>query len=167
MRVHQVTGSILAVLFLWAVPCKADVRAMRGIEQRSAALSHSYLRTWSSSRGASAAEVHRVYGPRVQFYGRSVNRAELVREKQRFVRRWPVRRFAHQPGTLRVACNGTKHTCTVKSVIGWKTSAPARRAVSAGSSKFEQRVVFTAPRSQPSVIYENGVVLKRNKAPRA
>ena len=75
------------------------------MEQRSAQFAGSYLQVWSSSSRAAVAAVPRLYAPRVLFYGRVLDRRGLMREKARFVQRWPVRHYAHRPGTIQVSCD--------------------------------------------------------------
>ena len=75
------------------------------MEQRSAQFAGSYLQVWSSSSRAAVAAVPRLYAPRVLFYGRVLGRRGLMREKARFVQRWPVRHYAHRPGTIQVSCD--------------------------------------------------------------
>lgn len=123
----------------------------------SADLTTSYLETWSTPQAASPAYVARVYAPRIRFYGRDLDRTGLVDEKRRFVRRWPMRRYALRPGTVRVTCDERSRICRVASVLDWRAESPARRAVSRGSSSFEQRVDLSADR--PAVVYESGRVL--------
>ena len=158
----RLAAAVMAAILPFAEPssAKPDVKTSR-IQQRSADLSRSYLRTWSSDTRAALADVNRVYAPRVNFYGRVLNRRELAREKERFARRWPVRRYSHHPGTMRVSCSAANQRCMVRSVIDWRTENPTRRAVSAGSSRFEQGVAF-APRSlRPMVFHESGSLISR------
>ena len=133
------------------------------IQQRSAELSRSYLHSWSSAKGATAAEVRRVYAPRVRFYGRLITHRELTREKARFAHRWPVRRYSHRPGTMRVSCYVTRQTCMVRSLIDWRTANPHRQATSGGVSRFEQAIRFSARNRRALVISENGSVIRRTK----
>src|ERR687894_3296241 len=105
--------AILALGCLTALPSNAQSgRDPADLQQRSAELSRSYLRTWSARGSAALADVPRLYAPKVRFYGRLVDRRTLLREKQAFVRRWPVRNYAHRPGTVRVACDAPAARCT-------------------------------------------------------
>lgn len=131
-----------------------DVRAM---QKASFDLTASYLRTWSMPQAATAPYVERVYADRVSFYGRTLDRNGLLDEKKRFVRRWPVRRYAVRPGTVRVFCDGAARSCRLLSVLDWQAASPARRAAARGSSSFEQRIDFSAAR--PAVVHESGRVL--------
>ena len=66
---------------------------------------YSYLEAWSSSGGAAASEVRDIYGPRVSFYGRFVDRSGLYVEKRRFARSGPSAVRAppgHDDGLLHV-----------------------------------------------------------------
>ena len=129
------------------------------MEQRSAQFAGSYLQVWSSSSRAAVAAVPRLYAPRVLFYGRVLGRRGLMREKARFVQRWPVRHYAHRPGTMRVSCDAHASKCMVRSVVDWRAESPARRAASQGSSRFEQGLDFSAPR--PVVFREGGSVISQ------
>jgi hypothetical protein len=160
----------LAVLALaWSVAAApvaaqtaAEAKDLAAMGDRSADLANSYLRLWSSSNAAALADVHEIYAPRVKFFGRGMDRRSLAAEKKRFVRRWPIRSYAHRPGTMRVQCNPTTRACVVKSIIDWKAAAPQRHAVSRGSSRFELGVDFSGP--QPLVLYENGSVISRRRS---
>ena len=129
------------------------------LQQRSAELSQSYLRTWSVSGRRAVAEVPRLYSPKVRFYGRMVDHRTLAREKRAFIRRWPIRSYAHRPGTIRVSCDGQASRCLLRSVVDWRTASPARRAISQGSSRFEQGIAFSASRT--AVFLEGGRVISQ------
>ena len=129
------------------------------LEQRSAQFAGSYLQVWSSSSRAAIAQVPRLYAPRVLFYGRVLDRRGLMREKARFIQRWPVRHYAHRPGTMRVSCDTHASKCMVRSVVDWRAESPARRAKSRGSSRFEQGIDFSAPK--PVAFREGGSVISQ------
>jgi hypothetical protein len=131
------------------------------LAQRSADLTRGYLHTWSTNARAALADVPRLYAPRVNFYGRVLDHRAILREKARFVRRWPARRYSLRPGTIRVACDGPSQRCVVRSVIDWQAENSARKASSRGSSTFEQGVDFAA--SRPLVFRETGSVISNRK----
>jgi len=125
-------------------------------------MANRYLRLWSSSNQAALADVHLIYAPQVKFFGRRMDRRSLAAEKMRFVRRWPIRTYAHRPGTMRVQCNPNAQACVVRSIVDWEAVAPQRRVVSRGSSAFELGVDFSGP--QPLVLYESGRVIARGRS---
>jgi hypothetical protein len=145
-----------------AAQAVSEARDLAAMGDRSADLANSYLRLWSSTDEAALADVHEIYAPRVTFFGRRMDRRSLTAEKKRFVRRWPIRTYAHRPGTMRVQCNPTSRACVVKSIIDWKAVAPRRGVVSRGSSRFELGVDFSG--TQPLVLYENGRVISRRRS---
>ena len=157
---------MLALTCLATTPSHAQGgRDSADLQQRSAELSRSYLRTWSARGNAALAHVPQLYAPKIRFYGRLVDRRTLLREKQAFVRRWPLRNYAHRPGTIRVACDGPAARCTVRSVIDWTAASPARRALSQGSSRFEQGIAFSD--SRPAVVSEGGAVISQRRMKRS
>jgi hypothetical protein len=131
----------------WAQPVAAH--SMASMQQRSAALARSYLQIWSSNARAALGQVPQLYAPRVRFYGRVLDHKKLLREKAAFLRRWPVRRYAHRPGTIQVSCDAGSRRCLVRSVIDGHAESPARRVVSRGASRFEQGIDLSG--SRPAV----------------
>ena len=72
-------------------------------------------------RSAAVEAVPYVYGPTVMFYGKPYTQAQLMAEKARAVRHWPVRRYHHRPGTMQVICNVPEQKCGARSVIDFET----------------------------------------------
>jgi hypothetical protein len=128
----------------------------------SADLANSYLRIWSSGDSAAIDDVHDVYAPRVNFYGRVLDKRGITAEKMRFVRRWPVRRYRLLPGTTRVDCDQNRRSCLVRTLIDWQAASPQRRAVSRGVSEFKLGIGFAG--GQPMVVYEGGRVVGRGRS---
>ena len=143
-------------------PCAAQAgepQSAAGLRQRSAELASSYLRTWSTSAPAALDQVPRLYASPTRFHGRWLTHRGLLSEKAAFVQRWPVRRYVHRPGTLRVACNARSRRCLVRSVIDWSAANPARGASTHGSARFQQGIDLSGPRAL--VFLESGSVLAR------
>jgi hypothetical protein len=134
-----------------------EARSMASMQQLSGKLARSYLQTWSSNTTAALDQVLRLYASRTRFYGQLLDHRRLMREKAGFLQRWPVRHYAHRPGTMRVTCDVGSARCLVRSVIDWRTESPARHAVSRGSSRFEQGIDLSG--SRPLVFLESGSVL--------
>src|SRR5918997_222968 len=130
----------------------ADRPAATAMKKASSDLTTAYLQAWSGSQAASPAYVARVYAPRIRFYGRTLDRKDLVKEKQRFVRRWPVRAYALRPGTLRVSCEPSSGLCRVASVLDWRAENPARRGASRGASSLPPRGPL--PADPPPPVHE-------------
>lgn len=149
----------MAAVLLCVLP---NVAAARGsMEANAFRLSRAYLGVWSSNSSAALQQVSLIYGPRVRFYGRVLNRSGLQAEKRRFIQRWPIRRYALRPGTVRVSCSPLKARCTLHGVIDWRTESPRRAVRAHGSSWFVQGFDFSTGR--PLIVSESGSVLKKGR----
>jgi hypothetical protein len=124
------------------------------MKARTAEIATRYLAVWSSSDWASVEGVPYVYGPKVQFYGRNYTQADLIAEKQRFIRQWPVRRYSHRPGSMQVICNEAHQRCAARSIIEFTATNPDRGTRKHGSARFDLGVSFEGPR--PVILYEGG-----------
>lgn len=131
------------------------------MRQESARIAGLYLRRWSAGNGPALSDVGAVYGPRVNFYGRFMSQRGLFDEKRRFGRRWPLRHYAHRPGTMRVTCEAQTRACLVRSIIDWTAANPARGALARGSSTFELGLGFGGPK--PVVLFERGRVIRTGR----
>jgi hypothetical protein len=120
-------------------------------------LAYTYLEGWSSGNAQALADVKGLYGPRVNFYGKFIDRQVLFSQKRSFGQRWPVRRYEHRPGTMHIQCEARTQACLVRSIIDWRAANPARGSVSRGASTFELGIGFAGPR--PVVLFERGRVL--------
>lgn len=154
--------AVIAALTLGGVATAASAQGARDMEALAADIAQRYLATWSSSGELSIANVPYVYGPRVRFYGRSLSWAGLVEEKRRAVRRWPVRSYAHRPGSMEVICNEAQRRCAARSIIDYQVANPASGRRAAGAATFDLGISFAGP--QPVILYENGRPIRRGGA---
>ena len=133
-------GLKMASILLCTLPSVAFARD--SMEATAAKLSRAYLGVWSSNSSAAIRQVSFIYGSRVRFYGRLLSRSDLHAEKRRFIQRWPIRRYALRPGTVRVTCAGPNARCAVRGVLDWRTESPSRGVQAHGSSRFVQAFDF-------------------------
>ena len=124
-------------------------------------LAYTYLQGWSSGNAQALADVRGLYGPRVNFYGRVIDRGALFAQKRSFGERWPVRRYEHRPGTMSIRCDARTQACLIRSVIDWEAASPERGARSRGASTFELGIGFSGPR--PVVLFERGRVISNGR----
>lgn len=123
-------------------------------------IAFTYLQGWSSGNAQALADVQALYGPRVNFYGRFIDRQALFSHKRSFGQRWPIRRYEHRPGTMSIRCDARTQACLIRSVIDWEAASPTRGAHSRGASTFELGIGFAGP--TPVVLFERGRVLTSN-----
>ena len=153
------TALACAVLSALALPNRAEAQNRAEMEARSATIADRYLAVWSSSGELSVAGVPYVYGPRVTFYGRSMDQRGLAAEKRRALRQWPVRSYRHRPGSMRVICNERTLRCAVRSIIDYRVSNPGTGRQASGAARFDLGISFEGPR--PVILYETGGPLRR------
>ncbi|WP_342108586.1 hypothetical protein [Methylobacterium sp. SI9] len=120
------------------------------------ALTASYLATVSGPDDTMVGAATRYYASRVRFYGRPITTAGLVAEKRSFVQRWPERRY--EPRAMRTACDA--ETCTIRTLVDFRTANPGRGAVSSGEAELILEVGFAGTR--PYILGETGRVLRRS-----
>jgi hypothetical protein len=122
----------------------------------------SYLDFWSRPNGATLFASPVFYAPRVRFHGKAMRPSELMAEKQRFVRRWPVRRYEPRLDTLTTTCRGD--VCTVRTSFDFSAAAPARGTRSRGRGDLELAIRFAGRR--PYIVAETSRVTLREASPR-
>ena len=79
---------------------------------------------------------------RVDYYGKSTLRAEVLKDKERYVKRWPVRAYRLLTDTIRTSCNESQSSCQVSGLLEFNLSNPATGKTSAGTSSFEYGIRF-------------------------
>lgn len=132
----------------------AEAASLAEMQERTAVIATRYLDVWSSNGPAAVAGVPYVYGPSVAFYGQTYSQERLMAEKRAVIRQWPVRRYTHRPGSMRVLCNVSAQKCGARSIIDFVAENPARGTAKRGSAKFDLGVSFAGPR--PRILYEGG-----------
>ncbi|MGH1570516.1 hypothetical protein ACRAWG_07345 [Methylobacterium sp. P31] len=140
-------------------PAASPVPAATGSAERAAAardFAARYFATVSGSGDTMVGAATSFYATRVRFYGRPVTTAGLVAEKRSFVERWPERRY--EPRAIRTACD--TETCTIRSVVDFRTANPDRGAVSSGEAELILEVGFAG--THPYILGETGRVLRRS-----
>jgi hypothetical protein len=119
-----------------------------------------YFAAWSSDRPAES--FGRFYDASVEFQGQRLTREQVMRDKQRFMQRWPERTYSLRRGSLGADCSGRRNLCTVRSVYDYKVANRAERRAGRGVQKIELRVSFA--RGEPAIVYEKSERIQVAKA---
>ncbi len=151
--------SFAAVAACAALAGPAVAQSAGEMQERSATIAQRYLAVWSSSSEFSIEGVPYVYGPRVTFYGRSLDWRGLAAEKRRAVRQWPNRSYHHRPGSMQVICNAGARRCAVRSIIDYRVSNPGTGRRASGAATFDLGISFAG--AKPVILYESGRPLRR------
>ena len=89
-----------------------------------------YLSIWARNGAITPGTVSRLYGRRVDYYGRPMSAEAVYRDKLAFVRRWPARSYAAVPGTVFNDCTDVSPRCRVSAVMRWSRSDAAGQGTS-------------------------------------
>lgn len=155
--------SLLPAAALVLLAPSAQALGLADMQERTAFIARRYLEIWSSNDSGPIAGVPYMYGPTVRFYGQTYTQQQLVAEKRRAIRQWPVRRYVHRPGSMKVFCNVSAQKCAARSIIDFTASNAARGTAKRGSARFDLGISFAEP--HPRILYEGGS-LNRKRADR-
>jgi hypothetical protein len=125
----------------------------------------SYLDSWSAPNDEALAAAADFYAPYVFFHGRNVSLRNLVREKRRFVRRWPERQYRPQQDSLKVGCEPSGRFCTVHAVFNFMAANPRRGRRTEGIAALQ--IVVSFADGPPVITAENSMVLDPDRRRRS
>lgn len=157
LRLIWILGAVLA--------SGTAAQAGSPMQERTATIATRYLQVWSSNGAAAVESVRRAYMPAVTFYGQTFTHRQLIAEKRRAIQQWPLRRYVHRPGTMRVACSASIRRCTARSVMDFAVQNPARGAAKRGAARFALGIDFAGP--NPRIFYEGGSLNNRRGSRRS
>lgn len=140
-----------------AAPENPAVSARPSPEAVALSVAEDYFRTWSGPNADAIAFLDRIYAPQVEYFGRLIPRAEVMREKTEFVGRWPRRDYTIRSGAS-VHCNMSQ-LCSVHGLVDWRAYSPARNSTSVGTASFS--LSFRVGGIAPSLVSETSSVLTR------
>jgi hypothetical protein len=128
-----------------------------GDDQRARALVEQYFQHLSGPDVLN--KFQEDYAAYVDFYGKMIDRNTLLREKARFVRRWPERRYSPRQGSIQVACRQVEGVtvCAVSGLVDFNCRSADRHAISTGVARFKSSVAFVGDR--PQIMGEESAVV--------
>ena len=145
-----------------AMPAPAKAASIaRSLEQRALEFAARDMNQSSGDPAAFMAYASQVFDDQVDFYGKRTSRADVLKEKERYVARWPVRSYRLLPEATRAACNEDQARCLVSGVVVFSVSDPAKGRKSAGTATFEYGVSFAS--GSVKVFSENGKTLSSQR----
>ncbi len=86
-----------------------------------------------------------------------MTRSALLREKLAFIRRWPERRYAVEPGSATKSCDAAQNRCELDATLVWHTQNMS------GARSGRSRIHLDLARSEGSlkIVREGAVTLSR------
>ncbi len=114
---------------------------------------HRYHAAWSSSNHEAMSFVRSAYAERVSYFGKTATRAAILKEKETFAKRWPIRSYAIRSGSENVQC---VVTCRVEAIIDWRARSDERGKTASGAATI---AIEWDPATQ-QIVLETSKVLK-------
>lgn len=142
-------------------PLASSPPSSTSLEQQAMAFYSEYERNWSLDNTSALPYLGSLYGDQIDYYGSVKSKADVMAEKTKFAQRWPTRDYRPRPGTISASCNVSRSECTVSGTLDWKAFNPAASITSVGVAEYQFVVTFAG--AKPTIVGENGTVLKRNR----
>lgn len=98
---------------------------------------------------------------RVDYYGKSTSRAEVLKDKEKYVASWPVRSYRLLTETMRTSCDEGSSKCQINGLLEFSLSNSATGRKSSGTASFEYGIRFGLDGAK--VFYEKGKILSAQK----
>ena len=156
-------GTLIILAGLWqpvadipTVVVTPPVHAPDTVHQRASAFMSDYFRHLSSPDVLE--DFERDYAPYVSYYDKRVDRATLMRDKARFVHRWPQRSYRLREESLDVSCD-TPDLCMVTGLVDFECRSAERHAVSTGVARFYSGIWFKGADGQ--IVAEQSDVIRQ------
>ena len=137
-----------------SAPAQRTETGTRSLDRRAIDFVTEDMRQSGGDASSFMAYAQRVFDDQVEFYGKMTSRADVLKEKERSVARWPSRSYTLVPEATRTACDEAQSRCRITGVVAFSASNPATGRKSTGTASFEYGVSFAA--GAPRVFSENG-----------
>ena len=131
------------------------------LEQRATAF---VIEDMKQSQGSTADFMNyarRSLDERIDYYGKSTGRDEVLKDKERYVKNWPNRSYRLQMETIRTSCDQTRSVCQISGALEYSHSNPANGKKSAGTASFEYGIRFGPDGGK--IFYEQGKTLSAQR----
>lgn len=135
------------------------------LEQKSKDFIVSLYQITSASNEQTIASIRPLYAFSVRYFDKQMSREEVITQVQRFIGRWPVRRYVPQIDSLTANCDENSLTCTITGRVQFDAWSLERNERSLGLAIFEYSLKFPSLNHTPQITAEGGAVLKREKGP--
>ncbi|PDS61534.1 hypothetical protein CO653_32585 [Rhizobium anhuiense] len=119
-----------------------------------------YNDEWSKDSASALAFMKGVYADEVSFFGHSVDKDAVLKEKAAFAQRWPERIYSVKPGSVTASCAGK---CEMSGIVEWFAGNGDTGKTSSGMAEFS----FVWNTASLQIESETGKVLATDKGAKA
>lgn len=119
-----------------------------------------YNDEWSKDSASALAFMKDVYADEVSFFGNSVDKGVVLKDKATFAQRWPQRIYSVKPGSVTASCAGK---CEMSGIVEWFAGNRDTGKTSSGMAEFS----FVWNTASLQIESETGKVLATDKGAKA
>ncbi|MBB4478705.1 hypothetical protein [Rhizobium etli] len=119
-----------------------------------------YNDEWSKDSASALDFMKSVYADQVSFFGTSVDRGVILKDKAAFAQRWPERVYSVKPGSVTASCAGK---CEMSGTVEWFARNKNTGKTSSGMAEFS----FVWNTASLQIESETGKVLATDKEAKA
>jgi hypothetical protein len=134
--------------------------AVRSLERRAVDFVTEDMRQSSSDASIFLTYAREVFDEQVESYGKIKSRADVLKEKERYVARWPVRSYKLLPDATRASCD-EQSKCQISGIVAFSVSNPSTGRKSTGTASFEYGISFTTGTAR--IFAENGKIFSAQR----
>jgi hypothetical protein len=137
------------------------ITASKFLEQRARELVIEDMNKSSGDAWSFLNYARQIFADQIDFYGKLTSRDDVLKEKERYVARWPIRSYRLMPDAIRVSCSEEQSRCQVSGIVAFSVSNPAAGRKSTGTASFEYGISFAGGVAR--FVSENGKTLSAQK----
>ncbi|MEB3043786.1 hypothetical protein [Rhizobium mulingense] len=119
-----------------------------------------YNDEWSKDNASALDFIKSIYADQVSFFGTSVDKDVLLKDKATFAQRWPQRIYSVKPGSVTASCAGK---CEMSGIVEWFAGNRDTSKTSSGMAEFS----FVWNTASLQIESETGKVLATDKGAKA
>lgn len=93
----------------------------------------------------------------VMFYGKKTSKDIILKEKEKFMKRWPTRSYAERPESLNIRCDSAENSCLIEVVIDWDARNSNKTSIGVGKFFYELQFID----GSPQIAAERSEVIER------
>jgi hypothetical protein len=83
----------------------------------------------------------------------------VLKDKEKYVARWPLRSYRVRPDSVRTICEAAASRCRIAGLVDYSLLDPAKNRKTQGTSTFDFGIRFGP--DGPKLFYEQGKVLPK------
>jgi hypothetical protein len=138
-----------------------SITSSRSLDQRAFDLVTEDMKQSSGDASSFLNYARQIFAEKIEFYGKITNRDDVLKEKERYVARWPFRSYRLMQDTIRVSCSEEQSKCRVSGIVAFSVRNPAAGRNLSGTASFEYGITFAGGSAR--FVSENGKTLSAQK----